>query len=198
MTVPEGFPGTPTLFQSILKQYGSSIDSRDLQDGYFTAGMATAYTLVDVLKSGSLPAPLKVDSESKVGPMLGRDLGTSAQVIQMLIDIVSKNGALLLNIGPRPDGTIPEPEQEILRGIGRWLKTNGEAIYGTRPWAVYGEGPTEVVGGSFNDTKRQAFTGQDIRFTTKPGALYAIALAPPEPRTRSRSQWPWISRPSTS
>jgi alpha-L-fucosidase len=56
---------------------------------------------------------------------------------------------------------------------------NGEAIYGTRPWAVYGEGPTEVVGGSFNDTKRQAFTGQDIRFTTKPGALYAIALAWP-------------------
>ena len=101
-------------------------------------------------------------------------------IVDDLVDIVSKNGALLLNIGPRPDGTIPEPEQEILREIGRWLKTNGEAIYGTRPWVVYGEGPTEVVGGSFNDTKRQAFTGRDFRFTTKEGLLYAIALAPPD------------------
>jgi alpha-L-fucosidase len=85
----------------------------------------------------------------------------------------------LLNIGPQPDGTIPEPEQEILREIGRWLAVNGEAIYDTRPWQVYGEGPTEVVEGSFNDTKRVAFTGADIRFTTKEKALYAICLGWP-------------------
>jgi alpha-L-fucosidase len=118
-------------------------------------------------------------SKNSWGYVAKQDYKTAGAIVGDLVDIVSKNGALLLNIGPRPDGTIPEPEQEILREIGRWLKVNGEAIYGTRPWAVYGEGPTEVVEGSFNDTKRQAFTGRDIRFTTKPGALYAIALAWP-------------------
>ena len=97
-----------------------------------------------------------------------------------LADIVSKNGALLLNIGPRADGTIPDEQQRILLEIGDWLAASGEAIYGTRPWKIYGEGPTKVVAGTFQDTARKEFTGRDIRFTTKPGALYAIALAWPQ------------------
>jgi len=104
---------------------------------------------------------------------------TATSLIQDLIDVVSKNGALLLNIGPRPDGTIPEPEQELLLAIGRWLEINGEAIYGTRPWRVYGEGPTEVPEGAFTDTNRAPFTAQDFRFTTKGNDLYAICLAWP-------------------
>ena len=75
-------------------------------------------------------------------------------ILHDLIDITSKNGALLLNVGPRADGTIPEAEATILRRVGDWLAVNGEAIYGTRPWKVFGEGPTDVVGGSFNDDKR--------------------------------------------
>ena len=67
-----------------------------------------------------------------------------------------------------------------ISSVGCWLDVNGEAIYGTRPWTVFGEGPTKVVEGTFNDTKRQAFTGQDVRFTAKGPALYAIALAWPE------------------
>ncbi len=97
-----------------------------------------------------------------------------------MVDIVSKNGALLLNIGPKPDGTIPEQEEKILLEIGDWLLVNGEGIYGTRPWKVYGEGPTKVVAGSFADTKRSEFTGRDIRFTTKGNSLYAIVLGRPE------------------
>jgi alpha-L-fucosidase len=84
-----------------------------------------------------------------------------------------------LNIGPRPDGTIPTKEQEILLDIGKWLKINGEAIYGTRPWLLSGEGPTEVPEGSFTDTKRQSYTGQDVRFTEKGNFLYVTALAWP-------------------
>ncbi len=105
---------------------------------------------------------------------------TAQSLIHDLVDVVSKNGALLLNIGPRPDGAIPEPEQEMLLEIGRWLALNGEAVYGTRPWRVFGEGPTEVFEGGFTDTKRQVFTPQDIRFTTKGNALYAVVLGWPE------------------
>jgi len=109
----------------------------------------------------------------------GNDYRTSTSIIHDLIDIVSKNGALLLNIGPHADGTIPETDTQILLDIGRWLSVNGEAIYGSRPWNVYGEGPTEVLEGGFTDAKRSAFTAQDIRFTTNVGRLYAICLGWP-------------------
>ena len=101
------------------------------------------------------------------------------ELIQLMADVVSKNGNLLLNIGPRGDGSIPEGAQKVLRSIGGWLKVNGEAIYGTKPWRQFGEGPTEVVGGSFQDTKTKPYTSQDFRFTAREGKLYAIELAWP-------------------
>ena len=100
-------------------------------------------------------------------------------VLDQLIDIVSKNGNLLLNIGPRSDGTIPEPVQRVLLDVGAWLTINGDAIYGTRPWRVYGEGPTKVASGSFHDSEIANYTAEDFRFTTKADVLYAIGLAWP-------------------
>jgi alpha-L-fucosidase len=104
------------------------------------------------------------------------ELKSPKYLVTNLVDIVSKNGNLLLNIGPKPDGTIPDAEQQILLAIGKWLKVNGEAIYGSRPWKLYGEGPTEVASGSFIDRDLKPFTPQDVRFTTKGDTLYAILL----------------------
>ncbi len=102
---------------------------------------------------------------------------TPQYVITNLIDIVSKNGNLLLNIGPRSDGTITDEETNVLLGTGKWLAINGEAIYGTRPWKLFGEGPTESASGEFKDQK--TYISKDIRFTTKGDTLYAITLALP-------------------
>ena len=93
-----------------------------------------------------------------------------------LVDIVSKNGRLLLNVGPKADGTFSEEDTKILKEIGAWLKVNGEAIYDTKVWRTYGEGPTKIVEGQFADGIKKNFTSEDFRFTTAHGYLYAIAL----------------------
>ena len=97
-----------------------------------------------------------------------------------MVDIVSKNGCLLLNIGPKKDGTIPEDQQKTLLDIGKWLDVNGEAIYGSNYWEVYGEGPTKTNTGHLSESKNKRFTSEDIRFTKKGNVLYAFALVPPE------------------
>lgn len=119
-------------------------------------------------------------SKNSWGYIEGHDYKKPVDIICDLVDIVSKNGALLLNIGPKADGTIPEPEREMMLEIGRWLAANGEAIYGSRPWKIFGEGPTEIPEGAFTDTNRDKFTAKDIRYTTKGCTLYAIVMGQPE------------------
>lgn len=119
-------------------------------------------------------------SKNSWGHISGQEYKTAEDIICDLVDVVAKNGALLLNIGPRADGTIPEPEVEMLEAIGAWLGINGESVYGTRPWHIAQEGPTKTLEGAFTDTKRQSFTSQDIRFATKGDAVYATVLKRPE------------------
>jgi alpha-L-fucosidase len=109
---------------------------------------------------------------------------TAPLVIHTLCNIVSKNGNLLLSVPVRGDGSIDSEERAIVEGIGEWLGRYGDAIYGTRPWRTAGEGPTESVSGNnFGEGKQKAFTPEDIRFTSKKGALYAITLGRPEGET---------------
>ncbi|MBP8989837.1 MAG: alpha-L-fucosidase [Clostridia bacterium] len=104
------------------------------------------------------------------------DYKNPSNLICDLVDITSKNGCLLLNIGPQSDGIICEAEEYALRHIGAWLAKNGEAIYGTSPWKIFGEGSTQIEEGSFTDANRPSFKPDDIRFTWKAPDLYAIVL----------------------
>jgi alpha-L-fucosidase len=98
-------------------------------------------------------------------------------VIHMLADIVSKNGNLLLNVVQRPDGSLDPEVEQMLAQLAAWNAVNGEAIFGTRPWLIYGEGAIQYKGGNFKEDF--AYSAKDIRFTTKAQTLYAIALGWP-------------------
>lgn len=109
---------------------------------------------------------------------------SSKKVIHMLIDIVSKNGNLLLNVPIKGDGSIDDKEEKILHEIGDWMQINKEGIFDTRPWKIYGEGPSTVEksplnAAGFNEDKDNAYTAEDIRFVQKGDAIYAHIMAWP-------------------
>ncbi|WP_281228326.1 alpha-L-fucosidase [Flavobacterium aquiphilum] len=145
------------------KQWNKAVSISTKSDAYLSGSIR------DFERQGRAPKELtdyvwQVDDPigDKFGYVEGMKLSNSAIIIRRLIENVSRNGNLMLNISPKSDGTIPQEQKEILLGIGSWLKINGDGIYGTRAWKKYGEGA--------------------IRFTSKNKNLYAICLKwPSEP-----------------
>jgi len=110
------------------------------------------------------------------------DIKGSADVLHVLIDIVSKNGVLLLNVSPKADGTIPDNQKQVLLDMGKWLDAYGESIYDTRPWYTYGEGPTKEPEGHFENHQeflKIKYSWKDVRYTTKGSVVYATLLGWP-------------------
>ncbi len=128
--------------------------------------------------SGINPRPWQTDTSN--GDWFYSDgfkYKTGPDVIRMLADIVSKNGNLLLNVVLYPDGSLPPESQTLLSDLRAWMGVNAESIHGTRPWKVFGEGPTQTAAGAFKE--RAEYTAEDIRFTSKGDSLYAITLGEP-------------------
>jgi len=139
---------------------------------------------------GISPQPWQTDTS--IGDWFyrtGQQYKTSAQIIQMLVDIVSKNGNLLINMVQTPEGELEPDVLKTLEEIGQWTSVNGEGIYGTRPWKVYGEKPAgavQIKSGGFNEGNL-SYSAKDIRFTTKGGTLYVFCLGAPTEDVRIKS-----------
>lgn len=117
-------------------------------------------------------------SKRSWGYIKDNEFKSPEQIICDFVDIVSKNGSMLLNIGPAPDGTVIKEEADILRSIGKWLKINAEGIYGTTFWKKFGEGEINVEEGFFKDNNDKGYTARDFRFTYKDGCIYAFQMKP--------------------
>lgn len=169
----------------MLANYYNMAENWDGNEGVVVANKYGAFTQTEALldKERSAladinPTPWQTDTSvgsKSWGYTTDEVYRDGNEFIGALIDIVSKNGNLLLNIGPKADGTIPDECRQALLTIGNWLNTYGDAIYSTRPWIVYGEGPTSNSGDSYS------YTENDIRFTRSKDStkLYVSALSAP-------------------
>ena len=130
---------------------------------------------------GISPVPWQTDTaigKNSWGYVKDNEFKNSRQIITDLIDIVSKNGMLLLNVGPKSDGSFTDEETAVLRELGAWMKENGDGIYGTTFWKQFGEGEVKAEGGYFKGEDEKPFTEKDFRFTYKNGCVYAFQMRP--------------------
>lgn len=178
-------------FEPYLQRLAAYYYNAGKRDGYATAitykgeQFPVGTALFDV-ERGKLDAlriePWQTDtsvSSKSWGYIQDDEFKKPKSLVQDLVDIVSKNGNLLLNVGPRADGTIPDEVQAVLRAIGAWLAVNGEAIYGSRPWKFFGEGPTAAVAGEKKESANRNWKAADFRFTTRGDTLYATGMERP-------------------
>lgn len=163
--------GKQVMVTSKFKQIPDEVSIQVFERGRANKIMKTPWLTSDAIGDNSW------------GYVKGLKLKSTDYLIHELIDVVSKNGQFLLDISPMSNGIIPNNQKAILLGIGSWLKQNGEAIYGTRPWRVFGEGPTRLKkGGAF--VKKLNYTAADIRYTKKGNVVYAIELGWPGPNKK--------------
>ena len=169
--------------QAVAKLYNTSIEDhgenravylqKDRRPEIFSVGV------LDIEKSqlpGIMPEPWHTDT--CIGNWfydVHHPYKSPEQIVEMLADIISKNGVMLLNILQRPDGTIDEDAEFILDRLADWFRINSEAVYGTRPWKVFGEGETRVKIEGFTEEKTD-WTLSDVRFVQKDGAVFAFLL----------------------
>ena len=159
---------------------------KNVQICYKHDSMGFGCGIVDVERGGySQPKPYRWQTDTAAARNSWcytetLDYKSGREIIITLIDNVSKNGNLLLNIGPKADGTIAQRDQQILRELGAWMKVNSEAIRSAKPWRVSMEGPGNITEGAFQDGAETIYTSEDYRFTSKNGKVYAFCLSCPK------------------
>ncbi|HEX8236090.1 MAG TPA: alpha-L-fucosidase [Abditibacteriaceae bacterium] len=174
------------LYNSSMQRHGGKLEAvynyKEMGSGEFIESVGVLDVERGTLQ-GISPSPWQTDTS--IGDWYysdGYDYKTTDQVIHTLADVVSKNGCLLLNVVQYADGSLPPESQRFLADMAQWMPVNGEAIYSTRPWTMFGEGPTQIETGHFKEDF--GFTSRDIRFTTRNDDIYAITLGiPTEPVT---------------
>lgn len=191
-----GLDITADFYNSNMRRHGGRLEAVVAAKKYTPEHLGA--TMLDIERGraqGILPAAWQTDTcigdwhyDRRIFERHGYK--TPSQVAQLLVDVVSKNGNLMLSIPLKGDGTIDEDEHTFLTDFAAWMKVHGEGIYGTRPFSVYGEGAPDLAAGeTFGESKARAFEATDIRFTQqKDGTLYVWALGwPADGRLRVRS-----------
>lgn len=178
-------------YKPYLRQIAAYYYNRGLEWGFHTAicykhdAMAFGSGIVDVERGKFAETkPYHWQTDTAIARnswcyTTSLDYKSSYEILCYLIDVVSKNGNLLLNVGPKADGSFAKEDTDILQDIGKWLSTNGESIYNSKSWRYPSEGPTEEIEGQFSDGIATSYTSQDFRFTAGNGCIYAICLSYP-------------------